>query len=112
MRAVWVPVWLEHVLQDARYAVRSVIRNPVFSLIVVATLTVGIGLSAAVFSAFHTILLRPLDYPDSDRLVSLPLFGGDLPPEEDVALNWDYWEWREQAWSFDNCWLTPRTIRR
>jgi hypothetical protein len=62
-RAVWIPIWLEHVGQDVRYAARSVIRNPAFSLIIITTLAIGAGLSATVLALFDSILLRPLDYP-------------------------------------------------
>src|SRR6266550_3361117 len=48
VRAVWIPVWLDHLVQDMRFATRSVTRNPLFSLIIVATLAIGVGLSTAV----------------------------------------------------------------
>ncbi len=86
-RAVWIPVWLEHVLQDLRYATRSVRRNPIFSLTIVATLAIGIGLCTAVTALYQSILLRPLDYPNADRLVTLTVSSPDMPPNEDVATN-------------------------
>ena len=79
-RAVWIPVWLEHLLQDLRYAARSVSRNPIFSLIIVTTLAVGIGLCTAVTALYQSILLRPLDYPGADRLVTLTVSGPTCHP--------------------------------
>jgi len=69
VRAVWIPIWLEHTVQDIRYALRSVVRKPIFSAIVVLTLALGIGLSATVLAPFESILLRPLEYPEAERLV-------------------------------------------
>src|SRR5262249_43139920 len=86
----------EHILQDLRYALRSVGRNPIFSAIVVATLTIGIGLSTTVLAPFHSILLRPLDYPDSERLVSISITNPDLPADQDIATNQEYWTFHDR----------------
>jgi putative ABC transport system permease protein len=58
-------------LSDLRQAYRSLRRAPVFSLAAILTLGLGIGLNAAVFSAVYGIVLRPLDLPHPDRLVTL-----------------------------------------
>jgi putative ABC transport system permease protein len=54
---------------DLRYALRSFVRNPGFSGLTVSTLALGIGAATAIFSVIYGVLLRPLPYPDSDRIV-------------------------------------------
>jgi len=61
--------WAETFMQDIRYAWRNLRRNPGFAAVAIATLALGIGGLTAMFSAFDTILLRPLPYADPDRLV-------------------------------------------
>jgi hypothetical protein len=64
-------MWLDNASRDLRYAVRTLFRNPVFSVVVLLTLAIGIGSTTAIFSVVHALLLKPLPYPDSDRLVRL-----------------------------------------
>lgn len=61
--------WAETLVRNVRYAARAIRRTPGFAATVVATLAVGIGANTAVFSAIDSVLLRPLPFPDSERLV-------------------------------------------
>src|SRR5580765_4263956 len=65
-----MPAWIEQTLQDLRYALRGLRRNPAFALAALLAATIAIGAGTAVFSAVDRILFRPLPYRDEGRLVS------------------------------------------
>ena len=66
---VWVR--LETALQDTRYAVRMLWRSPSFTAAAALTLAIGIGVNSAMFAVVYAVLIRPLPYPDADRLYLL-----------------------------------------
>jgi putative ABC transport system permease protein len=70
-RAAWGWTALEQAGLDLRYAVRSLMRTPSVTVPAVITLALGIGLTTAMFSVVYGVLLRPLPFPDPDRLVVL-----------------------------------------
>ena len=88
-------------VQDVRHAWRTWARTPVLALTAILTLALGVGANTAVFSVVHAVLLRPLPYPDADRLVEL--FEHDRRADGRffrVSLL-NYLSWVERARSFD-----------
>jgi len=86
--------FLETLMQDIRHGIRTMMRAPLFTIVTIAVLALGIGANTAIFSVVDAVLLRPLAYRDSDQLVTI-LMNGDNPVS--VA---NYIDWRDQSRSF------------
>ena len=88
-------------LNDIRYAFRNLIKRPGFTLIAVLTLGLGIGANSAIFSAIHALLLKPLSFPELDRVVAV----WDKNPSRGLSRNEvtmaNYLDWRAQNQSFE-----------
>jgi len=62
---------METLVSDIKYGLRLIIKNPVFSLVVVVALALGIGANTAIFSVLNAVLLKPLPYANSEHLVMM-----------------------------------------
>ena len=62
---------METLLQDLRFALRGLIRNPGFSVIAITSIGLGIGVNSAIFSNVYQVLMRPLPFADAHRLVEV-----------------------------------------
>src|SRR5437667_2080179 len=92
-----------------RLALRQLIKNPAFAAVAIITLALGIGANTAIFSIVNAVLLRPLPYPDADRIMVLSESSG---PKQDfsVALP-DYFDWRNDNTVFEDLAATHKESR-
>ena len=93
---------MENLLQDIRFGLRTLRKNPGFTIVAVLTLALGIGANAAIFSVVDTVLLRPLPYPDSDRLF---MVYQTLPqdPAQNTGVSYpNYIDWTQQNRVFES----------
>src|SRR5580658_3842173 len=89
----WAPV--ERLLQDVRFALRQLARAPGFAISTVLILALGIGATTAIFGLVNTVLLRPLPFPEQDKLVWLSQQDHSLPGVVPESLSYpDYFDWR------------------
>ena len=93
--------WVETLGQDFRYAARGLCKAPVFTLVAVLTLALGIGGTTTIFSALDALLLRPLPYPDQDRLVALSTTYVKFPRERAPVSGTDVAHWRADNQVFE-----------
>jgi putative ABC transport system permease protein len=96
-------------MSNVRFALRQLIKNPAFSAVAILTLALGIGANSAIFSIVNAVLLRPLPYPDADRIMVLNESSG---PGQDysVALP-DYFDWQHDNTVFEHLAATHKESR-
>ena len=93
------PLWFfKTLVQDTRYATRGFLRNPAFTLTILATLALGIGATTAVFSVVDRILFRSLPYADDNRLVSLGLV--QSLEKQEFTLGAFFYDWEQNQQPF------------
>lgn len=113
------PLYMENVVQDLRFALRTFSRRPGMAVLAVVTLALGIGASSAMFSVVDSVLLQPLPFDDPDELVSIYPTNSELighPTLGEFALHgtfsWpEFWSFRERQTAFEDVaaytWGTP-----
>jgi predicted permease len=97
-RAVWTRRWLDEVVQDVRYACRTLGKSPGFTTMAVLTIALAIGANTAMFSMMNAAILRPLGYPQPQQLLMLSTGSGDGKPG--AVSPAEYFELTEIAQSF------------
>jgi predicted permease len=90
--------WLDAMWQDLRFGVRTLFRNPGFAAVAVLTLALGTGATSSIFSFVYAVVLKPLPYPEPDRLVSVVEHRNGVNMALSIP---DYLDWRAAATSFE-----------
>jgi putative ABC transport system permease protein len=92
---------MDSLLRDLKFSTRSLLKRPALTIIATLTLAIGIGANSAIFSVVNALLLKPLPFPDPDRIVAL----WDKVPSRGVERNEvavaNYLDWRAQNKSFE-----------
>lgn len=89
--------WLEDGIRDMRFGLRGMARSPGFTASALATLALGIGATTAIFSVVRGIVLAPLPYPESDRLVTVWMSNPAQGVEKDIASWPNFADWRDES---------------
>src|SRR5882762_4001122 len=92
---------METFFKDLRYGIRSLLKQPAFTLVAVITLALGIGGNSAMFSVVNAVLLRPLQYPEADRIVVLEGINPSKGIKQSNMSIPDFVDWQSQNQVFD-----------
>lgn len=107
-REVWTVTWLDELIQDVRFGLRMLRKNPSFTIVAVLTLALGIGANTAIFSVINSILFKPLPVQAQQELVDV----FNTPPKDEAILQYvplaypDYLDYRDQNTQLRVCLLS------
>jgi putative ABC transport system permease protein len=100
-REAWMWPTVESIAADARFAFRGLRKDAGFAITTCLTIALGIGATTAIFSLVHAVLLRPLPFPEQDKLMWLKQQDHSLPGVVPESLSYpDYFDWRAQTHTF------------
>jgi predicted permease len=99
-REAWGFPSVDSLARDLRYGLRSIRRSPAFSLVLILTFALGVGVNTAIFSVVHTVLLKPLPYPGPERMV---WFGERTAKAAGISVTWvNFQNWRSANHTFED----------
>ena len=93
---------MDTLLQDLRYAARALVKTPGFTLAAILSLALGIGANTAIFTVVNAVLLKPLPFPEPERLVQVWESRPDRGYSRNVLNSQNFLDWRERTRSFED----------
>jgi predicted permease len=90
--------WIEDLVKDVRYGLASLLRDRTFAIVTIAVLALGIGANTAMFSLVDAVLLKPLPYPDPERIVRL--YEAAEPGDRNAIAVLNFMDWKRRSTAF------------